>query len=326
MLNPALIAVLGLLLFPRGCFSPGSDPLSAPKFPANNGISQRIALYEAWFGHPRHISVGYNSHDSGAIRRQIRLAKAMGISAFVVDWYGSREPFIDQSYAIVQTTAQEEHFQIAMMYDETKDPNGSTEQAILDLKAFHDRYLVESSSGRTAYLTYDGHPLIFVFPTSGHTDWAQVRTAIRKWEPSPLLIDENLPGQDADAFDGFYPWINPGKAGWAPDGSNWGESYLTEFYSTMQSHHPDKMIVGGVWASFDDSKAGWGLNRHISARCGQTLSDTNHLLQQNFPLHAPPPFVMVETWNDHEEGSAVEDGIPSCPVSGSAQASPHSSN
>ena len=42
------------------------------------------------------------------LRNQIRAAEAMGISAFVVDWYGDREPFIDRSYALVQRIAAEE--------------------------------------------------------------------------------------------------------------------------------------------------------------------------------------------------------------------------
>jgi hypothetical protein len=106
--------------------------------------------------------------------------------------------------------------------------------------------------------------------------------------------------------------VNPGESGWAPDGSNWGEQYLTNFYRTMQSKYPDKMIVGGAWASFDDSKATWGLNRHISARCGQTFTDTFNYWRKEFPANDPPPFVMLETWNDHEEGTAIEGGIPTC--------------
>ena len=49
---------------------------------------------------------------------------------------------------------------------------------------------------------------------------------------------------------------------------------LSNFYETMGTKYPDKIIVGGAWATFDDSKASWGLNRHISARCGQTFTDT----------------------------------------------------
>ncbi|MEO6829863.1 MAG: hypothetical protein ABI164_08615, partial [Acidobacteriaceae bacterium] len=210
-----------------------------------------LALYEAWFGYPKHISVGYSSQDPSVLRKQIHDAKAMGISAFVVDWYGDREPFIDQSYALLQAAAAKNKFHIAMMYNETRREEGSTDEALADFTMFHEMYLSDKAKGRNAYLTYEGHPLIFIFPEGGHTDWSKVRAMVNKWNPAPLLINENLPGKDVDAFDGFYPWINPGPKGWAADGSQWGEEYLSSFYRTMVTKHPDKMIVGGAWASFD---------------------------------------------------------------------------
>ena len=86
------------------------------------GAAPRIlAVYEPWFGHPSHISVGYSSHDPAVIRKQIDHAKALGISGFVVDWYGDREPFLDRSYALIQAIAAEKNFNIAMMYDETEE-------------------------------------------------------------------------------------------------------------------------------------------------------------------------------------------------------------
>ncbi|MHB8301990.1 MAG: glycoside hydrolase family 71/99 protein [Acidobacteriaceae bacterium] len=229
-----------------------------------------------------------------------------------MDWYGDREPFIDQSYALMQTIAAKRKFHVAMMYDETNQEDGATDEAIADFTMFHETYLAAKAPGRQAYLTYEGRPVIFIFPKRGHTDWARVRTVVDKWENPPLLIQENLPGQYAGALDGFYAWINPGPKGWAADGSNWGEQYLSNFYQTMVSKYPDKMIVGGAWSQFDDSKASWSLNRHISPRCGQTFQDTFNFWRKYFPADQPIPFVMIETWNDHEEGSAIEDGIPTC--------------
>jgi hypothetical protein len=236
----------------------------------------------------------------------------MGISAFVVDWYGDREPFIDRSYALVQTIASDNKFQVAMMYDEADEEEGATDQAIADLTMFHEAYLSSKAPGHQAYLTYEGRPVIFIFPKGRYTDWDLVRARVNKWDSPPLLIDENLPSKYADAFDGFYAWISPGEKGWTADGSNWGEQYLNEFYQTMQTKYSDKIIVGGAWAGFDDGKASWGLNRHISARCGQTYTETFNLWRKYFLPGNPLPFVMIETWNDHEEGTAVEDGIPTC--------------
>jgi hypothetical protein len=290
------------------------------KFKAVGTTPQVVALYEPWFGHPNHINVGYSSHDPAEVKSQIRKAKTMGISAFVVDWYGDRDQFNDQSYALVQSEAEKENFQVAMLYDETDQDDGATDEALADFTMFHDTYLTRAA-GHQAYLTYEGRPVIFIFPKGKHTDWDRVRTLVNKWSVPPLLIYENLPGEHADAFDGFYAWVQPGEKGWAPDGSNWGEEYLSNFYETMHSKYADKIIVGGEWASFDDSKASWGLNRHISARCGQTFTDTSNLWHKYFPPDDLLPFVMVETWNDHEEGTAVEDGIPSCNSAGQLQVS-----
>ena len=312
MLNSSRLAVLCIVLLPHSCLGPGPGQAPQLKHRATGEAPETIALYEAWFGHPRHISVGYSSHDANAIQGQIRKAKTMGISGFVVDWYGDREPFIDRSYALMQTSAAGEKFKVAMMYDETSDDDGATDIAIADFTMFHDTYLSEKAAGRQAYLTYEGRPVIFIFPKGGHTDWNKVRTLVNKWSTPPLLLEENLPGAYADAFDGFYAWVSPGQKGWAADGGNWGEQYLSEFYTTMGSKYSDKVIVGGAWASFDDNKASWGTNRHISPRCGQTYADTFNLWRKYFPANDPPPFILVETWNDHEEGTAIEDGIPTC--------------
>jgi hypothetical protein len=309
-------AILSLILFPHACSGPASSHAMPLKHKATGNSPQVVALYEAWFGHPKHINIGYSSHDPEKINSQIDQAKAQGITAFVVDWYGDRQPFIDKSYELMQTAAAKKKFQVAMLYDETNHEDSSTDETIADLTMFRETYLSPKSPGVQSYLMYEGRPVIFIFPTSGHTDWNRVRTVVNKWSNPPYLIYENLPGKYADAFDGFYAWVNPGPKGWAADGSNWGDAYLTNFYETMQSKYADKIIVAAAWSSFNDTKAGWGLNRHMSARCGETYKDTFNFWRKSFPAGDPPPFLMVETWNDHEEGTAIEDGIPKCDAKG----------
>jgi len=301
-----------LIIVLHGCSETGAPQTSRLKFRAVGNSPEVIAVYEAWFGHPQHTSVGYDSRDPSVIKSQIRHAKSMGISAFVVDWYGAREPFIDQSYATMQKIAAKSKFRVAMMYDETDREVGATDEAIADFAMFHDAYLAPNSPGREAYLTYQGHPVIFIFPKGQHTDWNKVRASVSSWNPAPLLINEGPPGADVKPFDGFYAWIDAGSKSWMPDGSNWGEQPLSSFYETMRDKYPDKIIVGGAWAEFNDDKASWGLNRHIAARCGQTYKDTFNFWRRVFPADDPIPFIMVATWNDYEEGSAIERGIPSC--------------
>jgi hypothetical protein len=52
--------------------------------------------------------------------------------------------------------------------------------------------------------------------------------------------------------------------------------------------------------------AKWGLNRHISSGCGKTLDATLNFYQRYYDATNLPPFTLIETWNDYEEGTAVE--------------------
>jgi len=304
-------AIVFLLLL-QGCSQMNVHKAFQQEIPSTNPKTQMLAVYEPWFGHPQHINVGYSSHDPAVLRKQIDEAKVLGISGFVVDWYGSREPFIDQSYALLQQACAEKKFQIAMMYDETNGEDGDgTDDTLAAFDEFRNTYLALNAPGREAYLTYQGRPLIFIFPKGGHTDWNKVRSQISTWNPVPLLIYESQSTPYSNAMDGFYAWVNPGARGWAPDGSNWGKDYLQAFYRRMQSQYADKIAVGGAWPGFDDSKAAWSLNRHISQRCGQTLTDTLNLARQYAESH-PLPFILLATWNDYEEGTAIERGLIKC--------------
>jgi hypothetical protein len=80
----------------------------------------------------------------------------------------------------------------------------------------------------------------------------------------------------------------------------------------MSSRYRDKLAVGGAWPGFDDSKAAWRRNRRIDARCGKTFEDSLRVFRRYYSDSNPLPFLMVVTWNDYEEGTAIERGIPHC--------------
>ncbi len=307
--HPLRLSYALLLLLLQGCTQPRLHRDLIQNLSSMEAERKVLAVYEPWFGHPSHISVGYSSQDPVVIRKQMDEAKSMGISGFVVDWYGDREPFLDHSYTLIQSIAPEKQFKVAMMYDETQTKNGqSTDDTLAAFDRFRRTYLAPNAPGREAYLTYNGRPMIFIFPKSTETDWNRVRAETDRWDPPPLLIYEDRSTPYASVFDGFYAWVNPGKKGFASDGSNWGEDYLRGFYQRMQSKYPDKIAVGAAWAGFDDSKASWSLNRHISQRCGRTFADTLRISREYSPL----PFLLIATWNDYEEGTAIERGLGKC--------------
>jgi len=80
----------------------------------------------------------------------------------------------------------------------------------------------------------------------------------------------------------------------------------------MKTRYPDKIPVGGAWPGFNDTRASWSLNRHIDQRCGKTFEDTLHLFRRYYDESHPLPFLLIATWNDYEEGTAIERGLARC--------------
>lgn len=273
-----------------------------------------IAAYQPWFGQPKHINVGYSSHDPGVLNKQIAEAKGLGISAFIVNWYGPRHQFENKSYELLQQAAEQDNFQTAIMYDEDVGGGGEdTEAAIADLQYAYEHYIgPDAAPSRSAYLTYNGRPMIFIFPKNGGTDWNRVRQAVNSWDNPPLLLFKDINPRWASAFDGFYAWVHPDQGNWQRDGSNWGEQYLQNFYTRMSNRFPNKIAVGAAWPGFNDSRASWSRNRHMSDRCGRTFEQSIAMYHRYFNDDRPLPFLMIVTWNDYEEGTAIERGINGC--------------
>ena len=290
-----------------GCSSSAGHRVLAQNLQAPNSWPKMLAVYMPWFGDHVHMDVGYASYDPGVLRRQIQQARRMGISGFVVDWYGRTNAFSDHNFALLEEAADENQFQVALLYNEPEDEDAqATDEAMASFDEAYRAYIGPQAPHRQAYLTYNGHPMIFIFPKQGHVNWNRVMEHCQSWESPPVLIyKDQPPAQYAADFGGSYAWVQPGQKGWTPDGTNWGEQYLENFYKTMRNQ-PDKITVGAAWPGFDDSAAKWGLNRHMQQRCGQTFEDTLHLYNRYFDSGHPLPFLMIETWNDYEEGTAIE--------------------
>ena len=81
------------------------------------------------------------------LRRQIQQARHMGISAFVVDWYGDSEPFSDHNFALLQEAADENHFQVALLYNEAEDEDAqATDEAIAAFDKAYKAYIGPASA------------------------------------------------------------------------------------------------------------------------------------------------------------------------------------
>jgi hypothetical protein len=278
-----------------------------------------LAEYQAWHGLPSHANPPYTSTDPLVIVHHITAAKAMSISGFVVDWYGPSlancddRGFMDQATADLIRQSAGQGFQVALMYDEGAIRTAETLTTAYITRMITDLLYARQYLTTPAYLNINEHPALFVFPCSDvdpYIDWSEVRARLGI---TITLIDKGPnpgdPQHDA-YFDGFYAWVQPAASTWLTDGTEWGHDYLTWFYNVMTGLAPtytNKVAVGGVWPGFDDSAASWGQNRYMWPRCGQTWRDTWQLANQY-----GPPYVMIDTWNDFEEGTSIEFGTGEC--------------
>jgi len=323
----ALVSLCALSLGLAGCSHASMDmhnTLRAQHFQApDGGGPMMLAVYQPWFGTKEHINVGYSSQDPNAIERQIQEARELGINGFVANWYGPRKEFMDKAYEVLQKTAARDNFKVAIQYDEAVDnPGNWTDAVIVDLQYAYDKYIAGNTGEPTgSYLRYNGRPVIFIFPKTSKTDWARVRQVANSWPDPPLLIYKDGNDKYPNAFDGYYAWVQPGKQGWQRDGSNWGEHYLQDFYARM-SKTPDKIAVGAAWPGFDDSPASWSQNRHMNARCGKTFEDSLRVFRRYYTNGRQLPFLLIVTWNDYEEGTAIEKGVAQCNGDGSPRQAP----
>jgi hypothetical protein len=296
----------------KSCAAPAENHAVVPAH-APAPLPKLLAVYMPWFGDHTHMDVGYSSHDATVLRKQIEQARSNGISGFVVDWYGDAAPYSDHNFALLQKVASKNRFQVALLYNEPEDEDTlATDGTIAALDMAYKAYIGPAAKYHDAYLTYEGRPVIFIFPKQGHVNWKLVREHCSTWAAAPLLIyKDQPPAEFANDLAGSYAWVQPGAGGWAADGSNWGQQYLENFYQTMRNKYPDKLAIGGVWPGFDDSAAKWGLNRHIQSRCGKTFEETLHFYDRYYDGSHPLPFLLIETWNDYEEGTAIERGTAS---------------
>jgi hypothetical protein len=302
-----LLAALGL----SGCHR-ASVHQSLQKSLAGPPSPTVLAVYEPWFGDRDHINVGYSSQDPVKLQEQVQHAKDMGISGFVVDWYGKRKPFLDGAYAKLQGVAAQSNFKVLLMYDEPEGLPQATDYALDSLQYAYDTYIGPKAANRSAYLTYGGRPVVFIWPRHKDTDWERIRQYVSTWESPPVLIMEDGFSRLPSAFDGYFAWVQPGKPGWKSDGSNRGLDYLENFYRRMQTEYPGKIAVGAAWPGFDDHLASWGQGRYMNARCGETFDDTLRMFRRYYDKNNPLEFLLVITWNDYEEGTAIESGINRC--------------
>jgi PKD repeat protein len=261
-----------------------------------------------WFGGPSHLDVGYRSDDPAQVRRQVEDMISRGIQGAIITWFGPNATVVNAATMAVRQEAEAHPgFEFAIMEDggalvDAAIRNGCnvTDQLISDLN-----YVAGQYQTSPAYLRMQGRPVVFFFGVDAfYIDWDRVRSSVGN---NPVFLFRGTQGFSHSVATGGYQWVDINSR----DPFDPQLAAQDAFYSGARST-PARVAFGSAYKGFDDTLAEWGTNRFIQQRCGQTWLATFAEIAKFYSADNQLPAVQVVTWNDYEEGTAIEPGVDNC--------------
>jgi PKD repeat protein len=263
-----------------------------------------------WFGPSNHIQVGYRSDDYSQVRKQVDDHVSRGLDGAIIDWYGTSHT-VDTTAAIYMMQYAESlagyPFKFAMMEDKGALLNcAHTSGCDLNAQLVTDlSYIINTFAVSPTYITQGGRPVILFFGIEDYAiDWNYVKSAV---PGNPLFVFENAGAFDRTNSDGGFAWVQINTS----NTNDWKQSYLDYFYQ-YANNYPQKHTFGAVYKGFNDTAASWSLNRIMSQQCGQVWLNTWNEVAKYHSASNQLEAMEIVTWNDYEEGTAIEPGIDNC--------------
>jgi hypothetical protein len=248
-----------------------------------------LAHWMPWWGTSGHIKIGYNSADQSACDAQAAAMVAMGIAGINVDYYG---PDSASALACLRMldACERNGLLFSICVDQGAIANLTGATAIAEYIRIL-KFCSEAFFTSAAYLQDAGRYVVNFFGEPAGVNWTQVRAGTAA---KLALVFEESGGFTHAESDGAFGWINP-----TTPASNINLSDIQAFTTTAAAN-PNKISFYPFYSGFDDSMASWGKGRFMSRRLGQTLLDTLALIPKT------AKYALIPTWNDFEEGSAIE--------------------
>jgi hypothetical protein len=281
---------------------PPARPIS--KLPL--GVPQLVLAHRCdWWGGTSHPNIGINVADPVYAAATVADMKSRGIGGTSSLWHGAGSLEDKAVRALLPELVKQNMKLVICVGSSTpslklppeKYPTFTMAQRTTALLQVMD-YLRDTFMTSPAYLKVGGRPMVQFFGVTG-VDWNVVRAHIQGYPVgNPLLYFRWETNYSAHPqADGYFGWTHCDEA-WVTGVKKLG-----------------KGIIMGANARFDNTVAGdpvrctWGADHPT-----KILSNggTNWLSQIALAkAHTEIPILMLTTWNDYQEGSAIEMGIAS---------------
>ena len=262
----------------------------------------------AWFGGSGHMDVGYRSDDPAQVHRQVEDMISRGIQGAIIDWYGAGNTTVNNASILLKQEAEAHAGQFE--FDIMEDGGALFEEAVANQCDVTDQllsdlnYIATQFETSSAYLQINGRPVVFFFGVDTYyVDWSRVEASAAN---HPLLIFQGRDGLQRTISDGAFQWVDI-------DSSNPFDPELSPqdaFYSAAVTS--SRVSFGSAYKGFNDTLAIWGTNRFIYQGCGSTWLATFNEISKFYSAGHQLPGLQLVTWNDYEEGTAIESGVDNC--------------
>ena len=287
----------------------GVHPASAQ---APNPARLVLAFYYTWFDEttwtPARVPdvpvKPYASRDRAAMAQHVDQAKAAGIDALVVSWYGHKAENNNQTepnVAALLEVAQEKGSKIAIDF-ETASPFLSGQGDIVAAL----QHLINVHASKPAYLRYDGKPVIFFWaiqrvPTAPGQSPLDAWRAIRQQvdpDRRTLWIAEGVDIQYQDVFDGHHLY----SVAWSKNVNQTLSDWSSRVRKWSAAHNgANRLWVATVMPGYNDLRTG-RTDAFVRER------DNGQFYQNSWQaaVNSQPDWVMITSFNEWVEGTQIE--------------------
>ncbi len=249
----------------------------------------------------------YSSDNPEVVRYHFETAKAAGVDAVFIIWYGPGSD-TDALVPMLLDEAEAAGLKLAICYEEKlnwppyrspKDRAEIVRTATADLQ-----YILDEYADHPAYLYRGDEPFIYQFNFWGEGELGKQNILPDEWADIFNQLDRPVVYARQNLNPEYHPEIEGAYVWWTAD-----DSYLEDFADFSSG-----MVEGGqldfymtmVAPGFDDSGVnGWGHGARVTPREGVSI------LKQTFDraFVGKPEVVQLVTWNDFNEGTALEPSL-----------------
>ena len=237
----------------------------------------------------------YVSRDRGVMGRHIDQAKAAGIDAFLVAWYGPGENQTEPNLAALLEEAAARNFKIGIMFETTSPFLGGTGAITGALQ-----HALSVHANQPAFLRVDGRPVIFFWrPTIyGVDSWRAIRSQADPGYGS-VWVAEGVDTSYLAVFDGHHLYSNT----WNPpaDLAFTNQKFADRVNSARQSYGAYKFWVATVMPGYNDVRirpgSGFAKDREGGAYYERAWQAA---------IGSRPDWIIITSFNEWPEGSYIE--------------------